>query len=168
MSKNRPLQSMAIVIGPCWTIFCSQNRRGGYWQHLVSRERRYVPHSLSYSRCFASCFWRSHFQPQSCYGLATSELRFDTVGLLYVGCRQRYELRQQAKDNWRFKEQFRTVIGEIQLHTIDNVLKNWTDRVYTLEQRWEILRHCFIVSRSHAHFPALFKRIHNHVRSTEG
>ena len=24
MSKERPLQSMSIVIGPCWTNFCSQ------------------------------------------------------------------------------------------------------------------------------------------------
>ena len=27
------------------------------------------------------------------------------------------------------KENIREAIGEIQLHTIDNVLKNWTDRV---------------------------------------
>ena len=35
----------------------------------------------SYTRCFAPCFWRS----QSWYHLATSELRFDTVGLLFCG-----------------------------------------------------------------------------------
>ena len=28
-----------------------------------------------------------------------------------------------------FKDNIREVIGEMQLHTIDNVLKNWTDRV---------------------------------------
>ena len=27
------------------------------------------------------------------------------------------------------KDNFREAIGEIQLHTIDNVFKNWTDRV---------------------------------------
>ena len=27
------------------------------------------------------------------------------------------------------KDNIREAIGEIQLHTIDNVLKNWTDRV---------------------------------------
>ena len=48
MSKERLLQSMAIVIGPCWTNFHSQKlKRGGYWQHLVSTGRRYVPHSRS-------------------------------------------------------------------------------------------------------------------------
>ena len=62
--------------------------------------RHYVSHLLSYARCFAPCFWRSHYQPQSWCRLATSELRFDTVGLLFV------VLRRQARDNWRFKEQY--------------------------------------------------------------
>ena len=43
----------------------------------------------SYTRCFTPCFGRSHYQPQSRCHLATSELRFDTVVLLFVGCRQR-------------------------------------------------------------------------------
>ena len=64
--------------------FVHKNSRGWYWQHLVSTERRYVPHSRSYTRCFAPCFWRSHDQPQSWSRLATSVLRFDTVGLLFV------------------------------------------------------------------------------------
>ena len=68
-----------------------------------------------HTRCFAPCFWRSHYQPQSWWHLATSELRFDTIGLLSVGCRQCYT---EKPDNNR------EAIGEIQLHTIDNVLKN--------------------------------------------
>ena len=83
MSKERPLQSMAIVSGPCWTNFCSQKLKR-YWQHLVSTERRYVPHSRSFTRCFAPCFWRSHYQSQCWCRLAISELQFDTVGLLSV------------------------------------------------------------------------------------
>ena len=54
-----------------------------------STERRYMPFSRSYTRCFALCFWRSHYQPHSWCRLATSELRFDTIGLLFKGCRQR-------------------------------------------------------------------------------
>ena len=54
--------------------------RRGYWQHLVSTGRRYVPHSQSYLWCFAPCFCRKHYQPQSWCRLATSELRFDTLG----------------------------------------------------------------------------------------
>ena len=61
-----------------------QNWRGGYWQHLVSTGRRYVPHSRSYTRYFAPCFWILHYRQQSWCRLVTSELRFDTVGLLFV------------------------------------------------------------------------------------
>ena len=70
-------------------IFVHKNWREGHWQHLVSIGRRYVPHSRSYTLCFVSRFWRSHYRPQSWCRLATSELRFYTVGLLFVGCRQR-------------------------------------------------------------------------------
>ena len=70
-------------------IFVYKNWRGRYWQHLVSTGRRKLPHSRSYTRSFAPYFWRSHYQPQSWCRLATSELRFDNVGLLFVGCRQR-------------------------------------------------------------------------------
>ena len=72
-------------------IFVHKNWRGAYWQHLVSTGRRYVPHSRSYTRCFAAlCFYRSHYQlsradvvwpPRSC----------DLTPLDYylcVGCRQ--------------------------------------------------------------------------------
>ena len=89
-------------------IFIHKNWRGGYWQHLASTEGCYVTHNRSYTRCFARCFWRSHYQPQSWCRLATSELRFDTVGPL--------ETIDALKDN----------IREV---AIDNVLKNWTDRV---------------------------------------
>ena len=34
------------------------------------------------------------------------------------------------------KDNIREVIGEIQLHTIDNVLKNWTDRVGYCMASW--------------------------------
>ena len=40
-----------------------KNWIGGYWQHLVTTERRYMPHSRSYTRSFAPCFLRSHYQP---------------------------------------------------------------------------------------------------------
>ena len=87
-------------------IFVHKNWRRENWQHLVSTVRRYVPHSRSYTRCFVSCFWRSHYQPQSWCRLATSELRFDSVDLLFVACSQRKVLRRQARDNWRFKGQY--------------------------------------------------------------
>ena len=70
-------------------FFVHKNWRGGYWQYLVSIGRRYVPHSRSYTPCLAPCFWRSHYQTQSWCRLANSELRFDNVGLLLKGHRQR-------------------------------------------------------------------------------
>ena len=38
-------------------IFVNKNWRGVYWQHLVSIARRYVPHSRSYTPCFALKIW---------------------------------------------------------------------------------------------------------------
>ena len=65
-------------------IFVHKNWKAGYWQHLVSTGRRYVTHSQSYILCFCVLFWTSHYQSQNWCRLATSELRFDTVGLLFV------------------------------------------------------------------------------------
>ena len=57
-------------------ICVHKNWREGYWQHLVSIGRRYVPRSRSDTRCFASWFWRSHYQPQSCCPLARNNWGF--------------------------------------------------------------------------------------------
>ena len=99
-------------------------------QHLVLTGRRYVLYSRSYTRCFAPYFWRSHYQPQNWCRLATSKLRIDTVGLLFVECRQRYVLHQNKPEIIDgLKDNNREAIGEMRLQTIDNVLKNWTYRV---------------------------------------
>ena len=66
-------------------IFIHKNWRGGYFQHLVSIGRRYVSQSRRYTICFAPCFWRSHYQSQSWYCLATSDLRFDTCWTIICG-----------------------------------------------------------------------------------
>ena len=79
--------------------------------------------------------------------MATSELRFDTVGLYLWGdvkdkC---YAAKPETID--ALKDNIREAIGEIQLHTIDNVLKIWSDRVrYCMASRGshlnEIIFHC--------------------------
>ena len=84
-------------------IFVHKYWRRGYWQYLICTGRRYVPHTRSYTRYFAPCLWRSQYQPQSWCCLATLELRFNTVGLIFVGCHQRQVLRRQARDHWCFK-----------------------------------------------------------------
>ena len=82
----------------------------------------YVPHSLSYTRCFACCFWRSHYQPQNSCRLITSELRFDTVGLSLWGAVRDKCYADKPVTIDALKDNIREAIGEIQLHTIDNVL----------------------------------------------
>ena len=87
-SRGRYSQWRSLSSHVEW-IFVHKNWRGGYWQYLVSIGRHYVPHSQIYTRFFEPWFWRSHYQPQNWCRLPTSELQFDTVGLLFVGCRQR-------------------------------------------------------------------------------
>ena len=76
-----------LLSGHFERISLHKNWKGRYWKHLFSTGRRYVPHSRSYTRCFAPRFWRSRYQSQNWCRLATSKLRFVIVGLLFVGCR---------------------------------------------------------------------------------
>ena len=117
------------LLGHVERIFVHKKWRKGYWQHLFSTGRCYVPHSRSFTRCFAPCFWRSHYWSQSWCHLATSELRFDTIRLLLVGWRidKCYNDKPETID--ALNHNIREDVGEIQLNTIDNILKNWTDRV---------------------------------------
>ena len=107
ISKERQLQSMAIVIGP----FHHKNWRGGYWQHLVSTGQRYVLHSWSYTRRFASELMS--------FGHLGAAIWHRWTIICYA---DKSETIDALKDN------IREAIGEIQLHTID-VLKNWIDRI---------------------------------------
>ena len=59
--------------------------------------------------------------------MTTSELRFDTVGLLFVDYYKCYSDKSETIDTLKYN--IREAIGEIQLHKIDNVLANWADRV---------------------------------------
>ena len=122
MSKEIWLQSMAIVIGPCWTNFCSQKlKRRQHWQHLVSTGRRYVAHSRSCTRCFAPYFWRSHyhyyffFLPKSASFVSRSVVIFPSVVQAYtqpysfggriklIICQIRYELSVTIYEMWEKK-----------------------------------------------------------------
>ena len=105
-------------------IFAHKNRRGGYWQPLVSTGPSYIPHSRSYTRCFARCFWRSHYQQQSFWPSRSYDLTpldYYLWGAVKDKC---YADKPDTID--ALKDYIRRTIGEIQLHTIDNVLKNGT------------------------------------------
>ena len=58
--------------------------------------------------------------------LAISELRFEAVELLFVGDKCNADKRETID---ALKDNTREAIDEIQLHTIGNMFKNWTDRV---------------------------------------
>ena len=82
-----PFQSMAIVIGPCWTNICSQ------------KLKRMI---LATFGCNRTALRATQPKLHSIVGaqfLISSELWFDAIGLLFVGCRQ-------ARDNWGFKGQY--------------------------------------------------------------
>ena len=71
-----------------------------------------MPHSRSYTRLFLKI------------ALPAAELvSFGHLGAIYKCYGDKPETIDALKDN------IREAIDEIQLHTIDNVLKNWTDRV---------------------------------------
>ena len=116
------------VIGPCWTNFCSQKLKRILATFGFNRTALRATQPKLHS-CFAPYFWSSHYQPQSWRRLAKTELRFDTVGLYLWGAVKDkcYAYKPETID--ALKDNIREAIGEIQLRTIDNVLKNLTDRV---------------------------------------
>ena len=66
-------QGEAVTVnGDCYRAMLNEENIGNIWFQQDN------------TRCFAPCFWRSHYQPQSWCRLATLELRFDTVLLLFV------------------------------------------------------------------------------------
>ena len=84
-----------------------------------------MSHSRSYTLSFASCFWRSHYQPQSPpQSCDLTPLDYCLWGAVKDKC---YANKPETID--ALKDNIREAISEIQLHTIDNVLKNWTDHV---------------------------------------
>ena len=88
---------------------------------MVSTGRRYVPHSRSYTRCFAQDRIMSRradvvWLPRSC-DLTT--LNYYLRGAVKDKC---YADKPDTND--ALKDNIREAIGEIQLHTIDNVLKH--------------------------------------------
>ena len=107
-------------------IFVQKNWREWYWQHLISTGRRYVPHSRSYTWCFAFCFWRLHYQPQSWCHLATWELQFASVGLLFCGVPSKISVTPTSQ------RQLTIFVKPLVKYSCTQsimCLNNWTDRV---------------------------------------
>ena len=111
-----------------------KNWGGGCWQHLASTGRFYVPYIRRYTQCFAPSFLRSHFHQSWCC-LTTSELRFDTVRLLFV-------LRRQARDNCCFKNNFVKPLVPVEW----NYFPLLTGRIIFLNKKeiWENIQQVFL------------------------
>ena len=110
--------------------------REGYWQHLVSTARRFVQHSRSYTRCFAPCFWRSHYQSLSWCCLATQSCDLTLLDYYLWGAVQDKCYADKSETIDALKDNIRKANGEIQLRTIDNVLKIWTDCMASRDSHW--------------------------------
>ena len=130
MSKEKPLQSMAIIMGPYWRNFCSQNLKRRIlatfgFNRMALRVTQSKIHSM-----FCAFFFEDHiinlrtdvvWPPRSC---DLTPLDYYLWGAVKDKC---YADKPETID--ALKENIREGIGEIQLYTIDNGLKNWTDRV---------------------------------------
>ena len=82
-------QGEGVTVGKCWTNFCSQKLKKRILVTFDIKRTALLSTQPKTHSMFAPSFERSHYKPQSWCRLATSKLRFDTVGLLFVGCRQR-------------------------------------------------------------------------------
>ena len=113
---------MATVIGPCLTNLCSQKLKRRILDSVTCHTSeatlnvlRPVFEDSKISRR-ADVVW----PPRSC----------DMTPLDYYLCSAVKDkcYADKPKTIDALKDNIREAIGEIQLHTIDNVLKNWTDR----------------------------------------
>ena len=110
MTKGRPLQSIAIVIGPCWTNFCSHIYILNLWFPQDGAKCHTAEATLDDLRTvFEDNIIGRDLTPLDYYLYCAVKNKCyadkpETVGAL--------------KDN------IREAMGELQLHTIDNVLKN--------------------------------------------
>ena len=96
---------------------------------MVSTGRRYVPHSRNYTRVLRPVFEDRIIRRRAdvVWPLWSCDLTpFDYY--LWRAVKDKHYADKPETIN-ALKDNIREAIGEIQLHTIDNVLKNWTDRV---------------------------------------
>ena len=107
---------MAIVIGPCWTNLATFG-----FNRMTLRDTQSKLYSM-----LSALFLKSRrvdvlWPPRSC---DLTPVDYYLWGTVKDKC---YADKPETID--ALKENIRKAIGEIQLHTIDNVLKNLTDRV---------------------------------------
>ena len=112
MSKERPLQSLAIVIRPCLTNFCLQTMKRRLLATIGSnRTALRATQSKLYSMFCVLFGDRIISRRAAVYTVA-----------LFVGCKDKcYADKPETIE--ALKDNIREAIAEIQLHIIDNVPK---------------------------------------------
>ena len=117
ISKEMPLQSMAIVIDPCWTNFCSEKLK----RRLLAI---FAFNGAAFHSMFCSLFLK--------ITLSAAELMsFDHLGdaiwhrwtIICWGAVKDKCYADKPETIDALKDNIREAVGEIQLHAIDNVLK---------------------------------------------
>ena len=111
-----------LLSGHIEPIFVHKSKRGGYW-------RIFAPHSRATFDVLRPVFEDRIFSlradevwpPRSC---DLTPLDYYLWGAIKDKC---YADKPEAID--ALKDNIREIIGEVQLHTVDDVLKNWTNRV---------------------------------------
>ena len=61
--------------------------------------------------------------------MAVSQLRFDSAGLFLWGTVKDEYYTNQPETIQELKHEIKVAIDEIRAHTVENVLKNWVDRI---------------------------------------
>ena len=127
MSKERPLQSMAIVIGPCWTNFSSQKlKRRILATFGFNRTPLHATQPKLHSM-FCALFFKITLSAAELMSFGHLRAAIWHFWTIICGVRVKdkcYADKPETID--ALKDNIRDGIGEIQLHTIDNVLKKWT------------------------------------------
>ena len=120
---------MVIVIGPIWMNYCSQKLKRKILEHLVSTGWRYVHTAKATLNVLCPVFEDRIISLIA--DVVCLSRSFDLTPLDYylwgVAKDKCYEGKPEIID--ALKHNIREIIGERQLHAINNVLKNWNDCV---------------------------------------
>ena len=120
---------MAIVIGPCWRNICSQKLKRrilatfGY-NRTALRATQPKLHSM-----FCALFLKIALSAAELMSLGHLGAAIWHRWTIICGMPPKISVTPTSQAINALKDNIREAIGEIQLHTIDNVLKDCTDRV---------------------------------------
>ena len=88
-----------------------------------------MPHSRSYNGCFTPCFENRIISRRADVVWPSGSCDLTSLGYYLWGAVKDKCYSDKLEIIEALKNDIREAIDKVQLHTIDNVLKNWTDRV---------------------------------------